>query len=139
MYCLLLGKKPESYYASYRAWYKKNHGFDVETAALPFIAPSQSIFFYDPFSIDFDNPFDEQDMMWDGAGLDIQGSLKNKKGNLNFENFIKCLQGKSYSSLFTQENSKKFHFQNLEQKIQEVDGPAKDAPRVPKYPGEAIT
>lgn len=30
MYCLLFGRKPESFYSVYRAWYKKNHGHDVE-------------------------------------------------------------------------------------------------------------
>ena len=37
---------------------------------------------------------------------------------MNFENFIKCLKDMSYSSLFTQENSKKFHFKSVAEQIQ---------------------
>ena len=116
MYCLLLGKKPQSFYAVYRAWYKKCHGHDVQTSNLPLIPPSQSNFLYDPFAIDFENPFDSDEDAWSRTGvLDIQGSLKEKQGAMNFENFIKCLKDMSYSSLFTQENSKKFHFKTVAQ------------------------
>jgi len=72
MYCLLLGKKPQSYYSAYRSWYKKCHGHDVEMAALPFIPPSQSNFLYDPFAIDLENPFDGEDSAWiQDNGLEI--------------------------------------------------------------------
>jgi hypothetical protein len=57
MYCLLIGKQPDSYYSIYRGWYKKQHEHDIELGTLPFIPPSASNFLYDPFSIDFDNPF----------------------------------------------------------------------------------
>jgi len=118
MYCLLLGKKPQSFYAVYRAWYKKCHGHDVQTSNLPLIPPSQSNFLYDPFAIDFENPFDSDEDAWSRGGLlDIQGSLKEKQGAMNFENFIKCLKDMSYSSLFTQENSKKFHFKSVAEQI----------------------
>jgi hypothetical protein len=76
MYCLLLGKKPESYYSSYRAWYKKHHGHDVEMAppptTSPFIPPSSSNFLYDPFAIDLENPLDGEEMWMDNdAGIDL--------------------------------------------------------------------
>lgn len=61
MYCLLLGRKPESFYSVYRAWYKKCHGHDIEIGTLPFIPPSESNFMYDPFAFDFNNPFDQPD------------------------------------------------------------------------------
>ena len=56
---MLLGKKPQSFYATYRAWYKKFHGHDVDMAPMPpFLPPSPSNFLYDPFSVDFENaPF----------------------------------------------------------------------------------
>jgi serine/threonine protein kinase len=133
MYCLLLGTKPQSFYSVYRAWYKKCHGHDVEMAALPFIPPSQSNFLYDPFAVDFEDPFDSVDDTWvQSSGLDIQGSLKEKHGSMSFENFIKCLKDMSYSSLFTQENSKKFHFRTIAEQIDVVGCAAKEAPR---YPG----
>ena len=56
---------------------------------------------------------------------------------MNFENFIKCLQGRSYSSLFTQENSKKFHFKNLTTQLEEIDG--KKGAQPPRYPGQTTT
>lgn len=85
---------------------------------MPFIPPSQTNFLYDPFAVDFENPFDGDEGMWSQeTGLDIQGSLKEKKDSMNFENFIKCLQGRSYSSLFTQENSKKFHFKTVSEQV----------------------
>jgi len=140
MYCLLLGKKPPSYYSSYRAWYKKCHGHDVEMATLPFIPPSQSNFLYDPFAVDFENPFDGEEDRWSQeGGLDIQGSLKEKQGSMNFENFIKCLQGRSYSSLFTQENSKKFHFKTVSEQADQEGGLGQGGPRAPRYPGQPLT
>ena len=30
MYCVLLGQKPDSFYTVYRAWYKRQHGYDIE-------------------------------------------------------------------------------------------------------------
>jgi hypothetical protein len=119
MYCLLLGKRPQSFYAVYRAWYKRFHGHDIDMApAPPFLPPSPSNFLYDPFSVDFENPFDSEEDAWSrGGGLDIEGSLKEKQGSMSFENFIKCLKDMSYSSLFTQENSKKFHFKTVAEQI----------------------
>ena len=61
IYCLLLGKKPRSFYAVYREWYKKCHGHDVEMSTLPFAPPSTTDFLYDPFSVDFENPFGTED------------------------------------------------------------------------------
>lgn len=103
MYCLLLGKQPDSFYEVYRRWYKRQHGgHDIELSPLPFIPPSASNFLYDPFSIDFDNPFskmeDEQELTKD---LDLAGSLIDKQGSgLNFENVMKCIKNLSLSSLF---------------------------------------
>jgi serine/threonine protein kinase len=60
LYCLLLGKKPKSFYATYRDWYKKSHGIDLDeqdTATGNFIRPSKKNFIYDPFGFDFENPF----------------------------------------------------------------------------------
>jgi serine/threonine protein kinase/Ca2+-binding EF-hand superfamily protein len=115
MYCLLLGKKPKSFYNVFRNWSKRNFGSDIEVAQLPFTPPSSSNFLYDPFAVDFDSPFDAEDEIFRSPELlDIQGSLKEKGGNMNFENFIKCLKDMSYSALFTQENSKKFYFQTIQ-------------------------
>lgn len=112
MYCLLIGKKPKSFYNVFRKWSKKNYGYDIEMATLPLTPPSPSNFIYDPFSIDIDHPFEDEDE-FDAIGLDILGSLREKKENINFENFIKCLKDMSYSSLFANGNSKKFDFSNL--------------------------
>jgi hypothetical protein len=55
---LFLGRCPESFYSVYRRWYKRQHGgYDIELSQLPFIPPSASNFLYDPFTVDFDNPF----------------------------------------------------------------------------------
>jgi hypothetical protein len=59
IYCIMFGKKPESFYATYKRWYRKSHDHDIELGTLPFIPPSIQNFLYDPFSIDFDNPFDD--------------------------------------------------------------------------------
>ena len=140
MYCLLLGKKPKSFYAVYRAWYKKCHGHDVDMAALPFLPPSQSNFLYDPFAVDFENPFDAEDDPWSqSSGLDIAGLLKEKQGNMSFENFIKCLKDMSYSSLFTQENSKKFHFKTLAEQMQQSGSPGAGGLKAPSFPGQQVT
>jgi serine/threonine protein kinase len=61
LYCVLFGKNPASYYKVYREWYMRSHGHDVEISNLPFIRPSNKNFIYDPFSIDFDSPFDKFD------------------------------------------------------------------------------
>jgi serine/threonine protein kinase len=112
MYCVLLGQKPESFYAIYRGWYKKCHSHDIELSNLPFIPPSASNFIYDPFSVDFDNPFKlEENMISEDLG--IGGSLMEKQGNLNFENVMKCIKNLSCSSLFEDGNSKKFSFKTV--------------------------
>ena len=104
MYCLLLGKKPESFYSVYRRWYKRQHSnHDVELSPLPFITPSTSNFLYDPFSIDFDNPFSnkQEEELELTKDLDITGSLVDKQGSgFNFENVMKCIKNLSISSLF---------------------------------------
>ena len=140
MYCLLLGKKPQSYYSAYRAWYRKCHGHDVEMANLPFIPPSQSNFLYDPFAIDLDDPLaggeDIDPAQFEGHG-DLTGSLSEKETSQNFDGFIKCLKGRSYSSLFTQENSKKFHFKAVSEQLSRAEGAAGGSgPRAPRYPGQ---
>jgi len=99
MYCLLLGQKPDSFYSIYRGWYKKQHGYDIELAQLPFIPPSSSNFLYDPFSIDFDNPFKAEEFELN-QGLNIPGSLIEKRSSLNFANSMKCIKNLSCSSLF---------------------------------------
>ena len=48
-----------------------------------------------------------------GSGLNALLTFKlsrEKKENINFEKFIKCLKDMSYSSLFADGNSKKFSF-----------------------------
>lgn len=96
---------------------------------------------YDPFAIDIENPFDGDDEEWDSSGvLDIQGSLKEKKGSINFENFIKCLKDMSYSSLFTQENSKKFHFKSVAEQFEAQGGmPGGNGSQGPRFPGQQVT
>jgi serine/threonine protein kinase len=130
MYCLLFGRKPESFYSAYRHWYKKCHGHDIEMAdsQMPFIPPNQNNFIYDPFAFDFENPFNSN-QEFDGELADIAGSLKDQGGKLSFENFIKSLEGMSYSALFTQENSKKFFFPNIQEEIEKL--PDKERPKFP--------
>ena len=88
---------------------------------LPFTPPSKSNFIYDPFSIDFENPFDKVSME-DLAQTnfksrttieELEQSFKAKDGSLNFENFMKCISDLSYSGMFTKENSKKFNFNRI--------------------------
>jgi serine/threonine protein kinase len=69
MYCLLFGKKPKSFYSIYRDWLKRCHGLDTQNLSLPFTPPSQSNFLYDPFSIDFEKPFDSSEDL-QAAGFD---------------------------------------------------------------------
>jgi serine/threonine protein kinase len=57
MFCILFGRKPKSFYKVYREWFMRHHGQDVQKANLPFKPPSYSSFIYDPFTIDFENPF----------------------------------------------------------------------------------
>lgn len=137
MYCLLLGRQPESFYSVYRRWYKRQHGnFDVELSALPFIPPSASNFLYDPFSIDFDNPFTKlEEELEINQDLDIAGSLIDKQGaGFNFENVMKCIKNLSISSLFEGANSKKFSFTSLADQIRDSNN-AKDKP--PRFPGQS--
>jgi hypothetical protein len=75
MYCLLLGKKPKSFYSTYRSWCKRNAHTDIEVQQLPFTPPSSNYFLYDPFAVDFENPFDVDDTLHPDL-LEIQGSLK---------------------------------------------------------------
>ena len=117
MYCLLLGREPESFYAVYRRWYKRQHGYDIELSPLPFIPPSSANFLYDPFAVDFDNPFTSKKMEEElecTRDLDITGTLLDKQGTgFNFENVMKCIKNLSISSLFEQGNSKKFTFKSM--------------------------
>jgi len=128
MYSLLFGKLPESYYSVYRKWHKRNHGKDIEIGNLPFTRPSTQNFIYDPFSIDFDNPFDQEQFEVEGA---IGGSLKEKQTKLNFANFMKCIRGLSYSSLFADGHSKKFFFKSIAEQIQSQHADVKQPPRFP--------
>jgi len=125
MFCVLFGKKPDSFYKTYRQWYKKSHNHDVEMGDLPFLPPSKSNFLYDPFSIDFENPFEN---------VDYEEMLVNKmkgthkaddlqKQNFDFGNFMKCIKDLSYSAMFTDENSKKYNFNSVSDEIKnsEVD------------------
>jgi serine/threonine protein kinase len=116
LYCILLGRQPESFFSVYKRWYKRQHGgYDIELSPLPFIPPSSSNFLYDPFSIDFDNPFSKKEEELElTKDLDLQGSLVDKQeSGFNFENIMKCIKNLSISSLFEQGNSKKFTFQSL--------------------------
>lgn len=124
MFCLLFGKKPVSYYQAYRQWYLKKHHFDVEMSHLPFTPPSNSNFLYDPFSIDFENPFDHvniEDLAADSRKNknvlgDLEATFRSKDGKFNFANFMKCIEQLSYSSMFSDGNSKKFNFTSVKQK-----------------------
>ena len=62
MYAVLMGRNPVSYYKQYREWYMKTHNHDCQEVNLPFIPPSESNFCYDPFAVNFDNPFDKMDI-----------------------------------------------------------------------------
>jgi serine/threonine protein kinase len=121
LFCLMFGRKPVSYYAIYRQWLKRTHNKDVELGNLPFTRPSGSNFIYDPFSIDFENPFDRVNMD-DLAAThfkqkmtleEIENQHHPNDGVLNFSNFMKCITDLSYSGMFTAENSKKFDFKRI--------------------------
>jgi len=113
LFSVLFGKKPASYFKVYREWYLKSHGHDVELSNLPFIRPSPKNFLYDPFSIDFDNPFDKVDYeelltnraqseqsISDLYTFTEDDASTNNDGSFNFENFMKSIEGLSYSAMF---------------------------------------
>ena len=118
LFCLMFGRKPVSYYSVYRQWLYKAHNQDAEIGSLPFIRPSASNFIYDPFSIDFENPFESINIE-DLAAThfkqkmtleELEAQFRPKDKGLNFQNFMKCISDLSYSGMFTKENSKKFDF-----------------------------
>ena len=125
LFSVLFGRKPVSYYKVYRQWYMKSHGHDVELSILPFIRPSPKNFIYDPFSLDFDNPFDKVDYeellthRVSGQNFDeLHSSLEDepgrgKEGTLDFTNFMMSIKSLSYSAMFTENASKKFSFKPL--------------------------
>ena len=67
---------------------------------LPFTPPSNNNFLYDPFSIDFENPFDNvtiEDLVADGKRHknvlgDLEAKFRSKDGKFNFSNFMKCIE-----------------------------------------------
>ncbi len=131
MFCLLFGRKPESLYSIYRAWYKKRYCSDVELTQMPFVPPSQSNFLYDPFTIDFDNPFEMEEFSM-GEAL-VAGNLQDKQAStIKFENCMKSIKNLSYSSMFTQKNSKKFHFSTI---AEDIASEASEAGKPPLFPG----
>jgi serine/threonine protein kinase len=83
LFCLLTGKKPKSFYTVYRDWYRKSSrsgqnpcGYDVEASQLPFTPPSRTNFVYDPFSYDFDNPFESGSIQDPDLGKEVMKQLK---------------------------------------------------------------
>jgi len=72
-------------------------------------------------------------------GLDLPGSLMEKRSTLNFENCMKCIKNLSFSSLFEAQGTqfKKFQFKSLAQSIQDGQNKAmvKDPP--PRFPGQS--
>lgn len=135
LFSVLFGKKPISYYRVYRKWYIKSHGHDVEHSNLPFIRPSPKNFIYDPFSLDFDNPFDKVDYeellhhrLSNQSLDDLESSLeqdssRSREGTLDFTNFMMSIKSLSYSAMFTDNASKKFTFKPLTKKIEENNNP----------------
>ena len=117
LYCILFGKKPASFYRVYRDWYMKSHGHDVELSTLPFIPPSTKNFIYDPFSIDENNPFSNDGDYEELINHKVRSALNleeefqfeqsdkpgKSNGAFDFENFIQCIEGLSYSSMFSSE------------------------------------
>jgi serine/threonine protein kinase len=150
LYCVLFGKKPKSFYAVYRDWYKKTHNRDVGMGTIPFVPPSTKNFIYDPFAFDFENPFDAHSASEDpdlGAevmkqlkGLaeaaEADADMKNEKlgdGMFDFSNFMKCISKLSYSALFSDDSSK-FNCKNLSylaDKAQENS--------VPRFAGQEVS
>ena len=128
LFAVLFGKKPASYYKVYRDWYLRTHKHDVEMSNLPFVPPSAKNFLYDPFSLDFDNPFDKVDYeellssrarsspdINDMYTFAEDDPYTNNDGTFNFANFMKSIESLSYSAMFTNGNSKKFTFKPLTQ------------------------
>jgi hypothetical protein len=93
-------------------------------SSLPFTPPSSSNFLYDPFSIDFENPFDQVNIedLADSSKkhknllVDLEAKFRSKDGKFNFANFMKCIEQLSYSSMFSDGNSKKFNFASVKEK-----------------------
>ena len=80
LYCVLFGKKPKSFYATYRDWYLKSHGKDIEMITrMPFVPPSKTNFIYDPFCFDFDNPFEATDLGPEDIGAEVMKQLLERK------------------------------------------------------------
>jgi len=121
MYCILFGRKPTSYYQTYKQWLLKAHQTDIDLGNLPFTPASKSNFIYDPFSINFENPFEnfDEDELADTNVSNkfelesLEDSFKQKDGTMNFDNFMKCIEDLSYSGMFTKENSKKFNMPKI--------------------------
>ena len=106
LFSVLFGKKPVSYYKVYRDWYMRSHKHDVEMSNLPFIRPSPKNFIYDPFSLDFDNPFDKVDYdelltnrahstpnledLYNMSDEELDG--RGKEGTLDFKNFMMTIK-----------------------------------------------
>lgn len=135
MYCVLFGCKPASYYHVYKEWFKKSHNGDVEMQHLPFVPPSSRNFLYDPFSVDFEMPFDKVDYE-EIVGKTTKAESKfafgenchlDINGDFNFGNFMKCIKNLSYSSMFADNNSKKFCFHSLT--AEEVKEQIRNMPR----------
>lgn len=94
---------------------------DIDLGNLPFTPPSKSNFIYDPFSINFENPFEnfnEEELVDTNINNKfeleaLEASFKQKDGGINFDNFMKCIEDLSYSGMFTKENSKKFNMPRI--------------------------
>ena len=132
LYCLLLGKKPKSFYATYRDWYKKSHGVDLDEMELPsgsFVRPSKKNFIYDPFAFDFENPFNAASSVDPDISPDVMEKLRRfseaaevkdplldtkPEGDFDFANFMKCINQLSYSAMFSAEHSTKFNLRSLD-------------------------
>ena len=87
-----------------------------------FIPPSHKNFIYDLFLINFERPF-EKVYYEELVGNKVRKSKKLdenfafgtsndvlKDDSFNFENFMKCIKDLLYSFMFSDSNSKKFHF-----------------------------
>ena len=127
----------------------KSHDHDVELSNLPFIRPSPKNFIYDPFSIDFDSPFDKVDYeelintatiasknLDDVFAFADQDPNMNADGSFNFENFMMSIEQLSYSAMFTDSNSKKFTFRPMTEQIERSGNPNLEQSSVPSYPGK---
>ena len=47
---------------------------------------------------------------------DLEAKFRSKDGKFNFANFMKCIEQLSYSSMFSDSNSKKFNFASVKEK-----------------------